>query len=60
MRALVCWIGSFILTVIVLGLPTLTLLAFLCDWYSFFKFILTIATAVEVFGITDAIETNIE
>lgn len=47
MKRLFIFIGSFIITAILLSIPALTALSFVLNWDNFIKFILTILAGIE-------------
>lgn len=51
MKSLFIFIGSFIITIILLAIPVLTTLSFVYNWDGFIKFIL-IAFAISEFALT--------
>lgn len=51
MKSLFIFIGSFIITTILLAIPVLTALSFVYNWDNFFKFLL-VSFAISEFAIT--------
>lgn len=53
-------IGSFVVAILIMAIPILATLSWVCDWHDFFIFVLTIGTLGEIIGLTCAIYANAE
>lgn len=47
MNHIVKTVGSIVMTFAILGLPVLTCLSFVLQWYTFFRLVLVVAVAIE-------------
>ncbi len=47
MNYIVKAIGTIVVTLAILGLPVLTCLSFVLEWYTFFRLVLIVAVAIE-------------
>lgn len=53
-------IGSIVVAILIMAIPILATLSWVCDWGDFVKYIFIIGTLAEVIGLTSAIYDNAE
>ena len=58
MNKYVIWAGALLITAVLLGIPVLLAISFLCNWSGFFKFVFLIMTVIDFFGVADVVATD--
>lgn len=53
-------VGSIVVAILMIAIPILATLSWVCDWHDFTKFIFAVGTLAEAIGLVSAIYTNAE
>lgn len=49
------WIGALVVAIVLIGIPVVTTMSFICGWHPFIQWIGIIITVLETFGLWNAI-----